>query len=145
MYTLVPYRRSILNNVPSLFNDHFMREFFADNGLSLNVDVQEKDSAYLLEADLPGVSKDDIKLTVDDGVLTIAADMNMEKKDKKDGYLYSERRSGHVERTFNLEGIDVGNIKADYKDGVLMVALPKMQEPEKPAAQTIAIGEGSRD
>ncbi|MDD3335844.1 MAG: Hsp20/alpha crystallin family protein [Eubacteriales bacterium] len=143
MYTLVPFRRSVVNAIPSLFNEPFMREFFTDsNSLSMNVDVQEKDDMFLLEADLPGVSKENIDLKVNDGMLTISADVNVEKKDEKKGYVYSERRCGHCERSFNLEGIDVNSIKADYKNGVLMMQLPKIKEVEKPTAQKIVIGNG---
>lgn len=95
--------------LPLLFNDHFMREFFdASNAPEMRVDVREKEDAFLLEADLPGVKKEDISLEVNDGVLTISADINQEKKETKEGYVCNERRCGHVERSFNLEGIDVG-------------------------------------
>lgn len=139
MYTMVPFRRGMVN-VPSVFSDAFMREFFNDSdALSMNVDVRETENGYLLEADLPGVSKDDINLEIKDGMLVVSADMNAHKKEKKDGYVYSERRSGHCERRFDLEGIDQSAIAADYKDGVLMVRLPKQKEV-KPVTQKIAIG-----
>ena len=140
MYTLVPFRRT-LNAIPSLWNDHFMSEFFADgNAPQMRVDVREKDDAYLLEADLPGLSKDQIKLDVDDGVMTISADMNAEKKEQKEGYVCSERSYGHVERSFNLEGIDAEAIKADYENGVLMITMPKAKAEEKKATR-IEIGD----
>lgn len=105
------------------------------------MDVREKEDAFLLEADLPGVKKENISLDVNDGVLTISADINQEKKETKEGYVCSERRSGHVERSFNLEGIDVGGIKADYQQGVLMVRLPKEKVQEKKNTFKIAIGD----
>lgn len=52
---------------------------------------------------MPGVKKEDISLEVNDGVLTISADINQEKKETKEGYVCNERRCGHVERSFNLE------------------------------------------
>lgn len=139
MYTLVPFRRTI-NAFPSLLSDHLMREFFADGAPQLRVDVTERDDAYLLEADMPGVSKDDIGLNVEDGKLTISADVNAHKKERKDGYLYSERSCGHVERSFDLEGIDASAIRANYENGVLMVVLPK-QRPEEKKATRIEIGD----
>ena len=142
MYTLVPFRRAM----SPLFNDHFMREFFDTATVpEMRVDVQEKENEYLLEADLPGVKKDDINLNVQDGVLTISADVNVEKNEKKEGYVCSERRSGHVERSFNLDGIDVGAITADYNNGVLMVTLPKEKKDEKPGSMKIAIGDGAAE
>ncbi len=142
MYTLVPFRRSMSPAFSPLFNDHFMREFFDTATVpEMRVDVQEKENEYLLEADLPGVKKEDIQLNVQDGVLTIGADVNMEKTDKKEGYVCSERRSGHVERSFNLDGIDLAGIGADYNNGVLMVTLPKEKKEEKPNSLKITIGE----
>ena len=136
MYTIVPFRRAFDSAFAPLFNDHFMREFFdASNAPEMRVD------AFLLEADLPGVKKENISLDVNDGVLTISADINQEKKETKEGYVCSERRSGHVERSFNLEGIDVGGIKADYQQGVLMVRLPKEKVQEKKNTFKIAIGD----
>lgn len=145
MYTLVPFRHTISNAFPSLFSDRFMREFFdADSTPSMRVDVREKEDAYLLEADLPGVEKENISLGVEDNVLTISADINSEKKEEKNGYVCSERRSGHVERSFSMEGIDVSGIKADYKNGVLMVCLPKEKPEEKKSAMKIAIGDAQQ-
>ncbi len=71
MYTIVPFRRAFDSAFAPLFNDHFMREFFdASNAPEMRVDVREKEDAFLLEADLPGVKKEDISLDVNDGVLT---------------------------------------------------------------------------
>ena len=103
------------------------------------VNISESDEAFHLEFDLPGVKKEDISLDVNDGVLTISADINQEKKETKEGYVCSERRSGHVERSFNLEGIDADNIKADYRNGVLLVTLPKVQPTPKKEAKKIEI------
>lgn len=142
MYTLVPFRRAM----SPMFNDHFMRDFFDGPAMpEMRVDVQEKEDAYLLEADLPGVKKEDIRLDVQDGVLTISADVNTHKEEQKEGYVCSERRSGHVERSFSLEGIDLTGIAADYQSGVLSVTLPKEKKEEKPNSLRIHIGDGSAD
>ncbi len=142
MYTLVPFRRARNTTFGPFFNDRFMRDFFDDNPMpELRVDVREKEDAYLLEADLPGMKKEDISLDVTDGVLTISADIHNEKKEAKDGYVCCERRCGQVERSFNLEDIDQSGIKADYRDGVLMVLLPKEKHEEKKSGFKIAIGD----
>lgn len=141
MYTMVPFRRVMNNAFAPLFNDHFMREFFDMPAMpEMRVDVRENENGYLLEADLPGMKKENIDISVNDGVLTIAADMNSEKKDERKGYVCSERRCGRVERSFNLEGIDISGITADYRDGVLMVNLPKEKVEEKKNGFKIAIG-----
>lgn len=147
MYTLIPFRgrrdvgRSLTNN---LFNDSFFRSFFDMSdwmgSAGFRVDVKDKADHYLLEAELPGVSEDQIDLTVDNDVLTITANARSERKEEKDNYLYCERRAGRMERSFSLEGIQQDNISADYKNGMLTVTLPK-NAPEQPKTQRkIAIG-----
>lgn len=144
MYTLVPFRRNLTRELPSPFvSDNFFRSFFDMSDMvgtaGFRVDVREDDKAYHLEAELPGVPKDKLNVSVDDGTLTISADLNEEKKEERGSYLYSERRSGHAERCFNLEGIDAEQITADYKNGVLMVNLPKAQPAPKKEAKKIEI------
>lgn len=149
MYTVVPYRshREVSHPMNSLFDDRFFRSFFDMGDMVGNagfrVDVKEEENAYLLEAEMPGVKQDDISLNVENDVLTIAADFNTSKKEEKTNYLYSERRTGHMERSFNLEGIEQSGITADYVDGVLTVTLPKEQPAKAKTARKIAIGNGS--
>ena len=144
MYTIVPFRRTVTRDMSvPFFNDNFFRSFFdvgdLFNSTGFRVDVREDDNGYQLQAELPGVARDKINLTVDEGVLTISADLNEEKTDRQTGYVYSERRAGHVERHFNLEGIDVDHITADHVNGVLMVNLPKEQPAPKKEAKKIEI------
>lgn len=139
MFTLIPYRRYLSNPSGirnSFMNDPFFRSFMNMNeSLGSNgfrVDIREQDNAYLLEAELPGVSEENISLTVDGDVLTISADISSETKDEQQNYYYSERRTGHVERSFNLEGIDQDGITANCKNGILYVDLPKAKPvPDK--------------
>lgn len=144
MYTIVPFRRHLNRELPAPFlADRFFRSFFDMGDMvgtaGFRVDVREDDKAYTLEAELPGVPKDKIELSVEDNALTIRADLNEEKKEEGKGYVYSERRSGHVERSFNLEGINADAIAADYKNGVLLVTLPKIQPEPKAEPKKIAI------
>jgi HSP20 family protein len=144
MYTIVPFRRHMNRELPAPFlADHFFRSFFDMGDMvgtaGFRVDVREDDNAYTLEAELPGVPKDKIEISVDDNALTIRADLNEEKKEEGKGYVYSERRSGHVERSFNLEGIHQEAIAADYKNGVLLVTLPKIKPEPKAEPKKIAI------
>ena len=144
MYTLVPFRRNLNRELSNTFGaDNFLRSFFDMSDMvgsaGFRVDIREDDKAYQLEAELPGVPKDKLNVSVDDGTLTISADLNEDKQEEHGSYLYSERRTGHVERSFNLEGIDVENITADYKNGVLMLNLPKEQPAPKKEARKIDI------
>ena len=145
MYTLVPFRRSMTRDLATPFlGDNFLRSFFdisdTVGSAGFRVDIREDDKAYHLEAELPGVPKDKLTVSVDEGTLTISADLNEEKNEEHGSYLYSERRSGHAERSFNLEGIDADNITADYRNGVLMLTLPKEQPSPKKEVRKIEIG-----
>ena len=152
MYTLIPFRgrrdvgRSLTN---SLLNDNFFRSFFDMSDFmgsaGFRVDVKDKTDHYLLEAELPGVSEDQIELTVDNDVLTITANSAKERKEEKDNYLYCERRAGRMERSFSLDGIQQDNITADYKNGVLTVSLPKNSPEPVKSQRRIAIGGNSQE
>ena len=150
MYTMIPFRshRSLPSQRPSsLFDDRFFRSFFDMNdwmgNMGFRVDIHEEKDHYLLEAELPGVSQDQIALTADHDTLTIAADMRSERQDEK--AYYSERRVGHVSRSFSLEGIDEAAITADYKNGILSVTLPKKQPCPDCAQRRIPIGSGAEN
>lgn len=122
-----------------LFSDPWGRE--SSHVPAMHVDVEQRDNGYLLKADLPGVEKQDIHLSVEDGRLTISADLNAEKQENQQGFLYNERRYGHVERSFQLEGIDEKAITATYRNGVLMLNLPKEAPEERKSRHEIAIAE----
>ena len=147
MYTMIPFRSH--HNMPqrrsdSLFDDRFFRSFFDMNdwmgSAGFRVDIHDEKDHYAMEAELPGVTQDQINLTVDNDTLTIAADMHSEHKDENP--YYSERRVGHVSRSFSLDGIDQDKITADYRNGILYVNLPKTQPAEVPGARRIPIGSG---
>jgi len=118
-----------------MLSDSFFRPLLNDGVFAngFRVDIREKDEAYHLEAELPGLQEDQINLTVDENMLTISADIQTEDKQEEGNRYYCERRTGHVERSFNLDGIDAENIEANYKNGVLYVSLPK----DKPAEKTV--------
>ena len=126
-----------------LFNlDNFFRDFWEDReGLfpelkkeftGFKVDVYEKDKKVHLDAELPGVKKEDISITVDDGLLTVKAERKDEKEVKNDDYFFSERSYGSFQRSFNVgDNIKVEDINAEYKDGVLHVTFTKPELPHK--------------
>ena len=93
----------------------------------IRVDVKEDDKAYTVQAEIPGVSKDDIQVSVDQGVVTLRAEIKQEDS-KADGgkLLRSERYYGAMARSFQLpQDIDQAEAKAKYTDGVLTLTLPK--------------------
>lgn len=136
-----------IRRMPGLFDDPFFRSVMdmeqPDRPMGMRVDVHEKEDAYILEAELPGVALEDITLTTENDVLTIAADVNRRTREEREGCVISERRSGHVERRFSLENIDQAVITANSVNGVLTVTLPKMKPEGAKALRHIAIGTGA--
>lgn len=151
MFSMIPYRAN-RNVAPRGFFDDFANDFFRPffdggfNGMTcseraMKVDVKDDGDHYTLEADMPGVSKDDLKVEVNNGVLTISASYDEKKEEKgdEDKYVYRERRCGSMSRAFNVEGIREDDISAEFKDGVLKLTLPKVEEKALPEARTIQI------
>ncbi len=97
----------------------------------IKADVKETDKEYIVEAELPGVNKEDIVIDLHDDVLTLGVDIKQEKDEENDGYIYKERQRGSYRRSFNVVNIDNEKVKASYKDGILTVNLPKAEEGKK--------------
>jgi len=115
--------------------DELVRGFFVrpvsfeghPGAAAFRVDVSESDSAYTLRAELPGVKKEDINVTIDGDAVAVSAEVKQEKT-AKDGerMLRSERRYGKLYRAFTLgQAVDETAAKAKYADGVLELTLPK--------------------
>ena len=149
MLNMVPYR-SNRNVAPRGFFDDFTSDFFKPllDGFgmirpdqAMKVDVKDEGDRYTLEADMPGVSKDNLKVEVANGTLTISADYDEkeEEKGEDDKYVYRERRCGSMRRSFNVEGIREDDITAEFKDGVLKLTLPKQEVKAIPEARAIEI------
>ena len=141
---LVPYvRRNLSAFDPFRELDELERAFFGRDNSKLaqfSTDIRDNGDAYLLEADLPGVKKEDIKLDLSDNILTISAERHSgyEEKDKKGSYVRVERSYGSYQRSFDTTGIDVDKIDAEFKDGVLMLTMPKLIE-QKPEPRRLEI------
>lgn len=95
--------------------------------MQIKVDVKENDKSYTVHADIPGVKKEDIHVTIDGNQVSISAEVKKEKEEKEgDKVLRSERYFGKVFRSFSLgQDIDEGASSAKYNDGVLELVLPK--------------------
>jgi HSP20 family protein len=123
-----------------------LRRFFSPTvfepdtrNLQMRIDVSEKDDAYLVKADIPGVKKEDINVRIDGNVVQIDAESKQEKdtRDSAGKVLRSERYYGTISRTFSLaQDVDDERVKARYSDGVLNLELPKRSTP---ATKKIAI------
>ncbi|HEX9155817.1 MAG TPA: Hsp20/alpha crystallin family protein [Nitrospira sp.] len=103
------------------------------------VDISETDAEYLIKAELPEVKKEDVKVTVEEGVLTLQGERRQEKEEKGKKYHRVERSYGSFVRSFTLpESVDEAGVKAEYKDGVLSLHLPK-SEKVKPKAIDVRV------
>ncbi len=100
--------------------------------LSPKVDVSEKDTQYLINAEFPGIDKKDIKVTLENGILSLEAETHKEeKKEEKGEVIYQERQYGKFARRFNVgNDIQEKDIEAKFKDGVLSLTLPKKSVKE---------------
>jgi HSP20 family protein len=116
--------------VDDLFKGFFVRPVAFESRAELprmKVEVAEKNGAYLVTAELPGVRKEDIQVTIDGAQVTLAAEVKREKEAaENDRLLHSERTFGRVSRTFALpQELDEAKVEAKFRDGVLELALPK--------------------
>jgi len=102
-----------------------------ERGWVPSVDVAEKDGGYQLRAELPGMSKDDIEVVFDDGELVLRGERKWSDEDKRENYHRVESRYGRFERRFALpEEVKSEDVRAEYKDGILNILLPKVEAPE---------------
>ena len=126
--------------VPSIFGENMLDDFFdggffgAHNPLYgknakylMKPDIREMDDSYELAVDLPGFKKEDIHVDVDGDTMTIRAERHSEHEDqdKKGNYVRCERSYGSYQRAFDISGVEVADISAQYNDGVLKLNMPK--------------------
>jgi HSP20 family protein len=115
------------------------RELMTITEWAPSVDIIEDEKEWLVKADLPEVNKENVKVTVENGVLTITGERKFEKEEKDKKYHRIERSYGNFLRSFTLpDGADGSKVTAEFKDGVLKVHLPK-GEKAKPKAVEIKV------
>src|SRR6266571_6372094 len=103
---------------------------------SPEVDISEDDHGYLLKADLPEMKKDDVRVTVEDGILSVSGERKSEKEDQKRKFHRIERCFGNFRRSFTLpEDTDSTKVTAEFRDGVLKVHLPTTARPKSKAIE----------
>ena len=137
---MVPRRNS---NGLDIFDDVFADPFFSEKeNRIMRTDLKEKDGKYYLEIDIPGFDKEDIKIELQDGYLTISAEKDDEKEDKHAKYLKRERFSGMCSRSYYVgDNVKEEDIKANFKNGILTVEFPKETEKKIEEKKYIPIGE----
>jgi HSP20 family protein len=117
-----------MSDIEDLFRAMITRPFFRENETTpeMRLDVSETESAYQVKADIPGVNKDDITVSVDGKVVAINAEVKREIEKKEGASLCTERYHGRVYRAFSVANdIDASKVDARYDSGVLKLNLPK--------------------
>jgi len=132
MFELIPFERHLTRgNVFDPFRDFdaLERSFFGEqNAIAFRTDVTDTGDAYKPEAELPGMKKEDIAIDIENDCLTITAERSFEDEDKKKNYVKRERFYGSYSRSFDVSGVNVEGIEAEYKDGILTLNMPKKIE-----------------
>lgn len=142
MFGLTPYnkkngdlfRKNDFLTMRSVFDDFFRDPFmsgFFESGNSMRADIRETEKEYIVEAEIPGAKKEDIKLSLKDDTLTIAVEQNETTEEKRENYLRKERRYGSYSRSFYVEGVKNEEVAAKYDNGVLTIHLPKTEDRNK--------------
>ena len=131
---MIPRRKNEFDLLWEMFADPFFTEH---ESKIMKTDIKEKNDKYLIDVELPGYQKEDIKIDVEDGYLTVHAETNSDKEEKEDGkFIRRERYVGTCSRSFYVgTEIQSEDIKASFKNGMLKLEIPKKDEkkelPEK--------------
>ncbi len=130
------------------FFPKYMRSFFDEMNRDIQVsptayvprvDISEDTNNIYVHAELPGMTKDDVKVTVSEGVLTLRGEKKHEEKKEEKNYFRIERRYGEFARQFTLpDNVSEADVAANFTNGVLEITLPK-KEPEKPKERVVPI------
>jgi len=132
-FALGPFGEFSRDGLPAMTREPFRRIEDAFAGLSpslgklsIKADVCETDDAFRIEAEIPGLTEDDLDISVTDGQLTIRGEKKEETKEDREDYHLTERHFGSVKRTFPVpDTVDLAKAEANFKNGVLRITLPK--------------------
>ena len=141
-----PFREleDVTNRLNRIFGQPLARSESGQNMLAVadwapSVDISETDSAYLIKGEIPGVKKEDVKVTIQDGMLTIQGERRQEKEEKGKKFHRIECSYGSFARSFRVPSdADESSVKAEFKDGMLNVTLAK-SEKAKPKSVNVSV------
>jgi HSP20 family protein len=134
----------VTNRLNRIFGQPLARSESGQNMLAVadwapSVDISETDSAYLIKGEIPGVKKEDVKVTIQDGMLTIQGERRQEKEEKGKKFHRIECSYGSFARSFWVPSdADESSVKAEFKDGMLNVTLAK-SEKAKPKSINVSV------
>ena len=139
MFELIPFERRgnrVSAYDPFRMHDEMERSFFCGNNhpamSTFRTDVTDTGDAFVLDAELPGFKKEDIKIDVENDCLTISAERKLDEEEKQKNFIKRERFYGSFSRSFDVSGVNVDGIEAAYNDGVLKLTMPKKVETVPP-------------
>ncbi len=126
--------------MPDIFNDGFFSGFADKTNSMPAVNIRENEKSYLLDLAIPGIDKKDLKIDINEDVLTISSETKNETEESNDGYRRKEFSYSSFCRNFYIpENVNRDKIEANYKDGVLAVSLPKQEEEKNKITREIKI------
>ena len=126
--------------VPNVFDDEFFPVFQNKTNSMPSVNIREDDKKYSLELAVPGIDKKDLKIDINEDVLTIASETKNESEEKREGYKRKEFSYSSFCRSFYIpENVEREKIEASYKDGILSVSLPKQEEEKSKITRQVEI------
>jgi len=136
MLQLVPRRESFLSLIPELdifdrfFNDLELPDLFSEERvLAPAFDISETEKEYVITGEIPGVDPKGLDVTLTDGCLTIKGEKKQEDEEKNENYHRVERHYGSFQRSFRIpDKVKTDELGATYKDGILRLSLPKVEE-----------------
>ena len=136
---MIPRRHNDFDLIEDMFRDPF---FTNEESKIMKTDIKEKKDKYIINIDLPGYEKENIKMSIEDGYLTVNASTNTEKEDKEEGkFVRKERYMGSCSRSFYVgDAVENEDIKASFKNGTLKIEIPKKEnKKELPEVKYIPI------
>jgi HSP20 family protein len=133
-------RRNFRPFFPSLFDDDFYTINTSRPNSLPAVNIREDDKSYFLELAVPGMEKKDLRIDIDEDVLTISSETKNEAEDKRDGYTRKEFSFSSFVRSFYIpENVDRDSIQAGYNEGILTVSFPKQEIEKKKLTKEVKI------
>lgn len=136
MFGLTPFNRSLVRtnrgqrSLTDFMDDFFGDDFFPVRNLrhdTFKVDVKEMDDSFIIEADMPGIKKEEIQIDYQDGLMSISINHDETTEEEKESYVHRERKRCSMTRNLNLGELDFEKIEASLKDGILTIKAPKSE------------------
>ena len=149
MFDLTPYKKKSslsrgngdLWDIDSMFENFFNDSVFPayySNSRQMKVDIKENENEYIIDAELPGINKEEVNIELNDNNLTISVSKDEQVNEEKENYIRKERYQSSMTRSFHIENVNNEKVDATFNNGVLSVILPK-REPGSPKNKKIDI------